>query len=202
MIWPWKNERKPAAPAADTLIVIGVHKEELAFGEHVAERLDHSQFELLHIANGLSAKRPTPEELEQYLANHTSLYKQIGAHIKPYHRLMIDLHCRRKADVDADIFCADRQILDRVQSHCQTRGLVNLRSIQMISDRDAVSIAQDQSPERLYAKPELPECVWRAQDYCYVGLEIYIGQEGSGEQKDWLFTIKLLETIKEATMPE
>ena len=76
-------------------MVIGVHREELAFGDKVAEALDESRFALLRIAHGLSARRPRPDEQDRYLANHALLYHQIAERVEPSHRLLIDLHCRQ-----------------------------------------------------------------------------------------------------------
>lgn len=67
---------------ADTLLVIGVHRTELAFGRAVAAALAPGQVDLLEIPEGLSGAHPRPDEVFRYQTLHSALYGQLLAHVR------------------------------------------------------------------------------------------------------------------------
>ncbi|WP_316858209.1 hypothetical protein [uncultured Cohaesibacter sp.] len=193
--------------SAETIVVIGVHKEELAFGDEVARHLDRTLFSPFRIASGLSARRPRTDQLEQYLTNHEQLYTQIADHMPAHCKLLIDLHCRLKAEADADIFCASPDLLNRISESFHTRfpkSDARLRTIRMVSDADLCEWDDTHEDKHasghLLSKPELPEVVWRATRPAYVGLEIYLDHEGRGEQENWDLTLQILSAVRSAIL--
>jgi len=89
--------------SCDAVLVIGVHREELAFGDKVAEGLDPSSADLLRIPEGLSGRRPRQDQLFYYETLHRELYHQLAAQIRGRYRLALDLHC----GIDEGAPCAD-----------------------------------------------------------------------------------------------
>ena len=76
----------------------------------------------------------------------------------------------------------------------------SLRAIQMVSDEDLEDWHDDHLPDQLFAKPELPQTIWRAQSPIYVGIEIYLDREGKGTQQEWEMTARLIEVIEKALL--
>lgn len=99
----------------EVLPVIGAHREELAFGDRVAETLeafnDVPPFSVLRIPEGLSGRHPRSDEVYRTDVRHRELYHQIKMKIGS-RRLVIDLH--RGFDghrLCADIFSDDDHLL-------------------------------------------------------------------------------------------
>ena len=204
---PFFQSGKPELPPCEALVVIGVHREEVAFGRAVAAQLDPEQFDIMVVERGLSARRPRPDQLQAYLDNHAALYDQIAGNAGQKHGLLIDLHCRLKGDADADIFAADEDILKLVAAErLDDASLVGkkVRMIRMVSDEDLTDITPDALRSQLFSKPEFPETVWRAERPLYVGLEIYLEQEGEGTREEQIFASDLIGTLRKIclTAPE
>ena len=199
MKWPWARKTSQPEQEPDTLVVCGVHHEELAFGQQATRKLDRGHFESLAIVQGLSAKRPTPDRLDHYLDAHARLYEQIATCAKPHHRLVIDLHCRLKDTSDADIFCAHDDLLDKMREglweYTASRKAM-VRFIRMVTDQDIAGWSDARLKDRLFSKPEIPEEIWRPRSPIYVGVEIYLQREGRGKAKDWLLARHIIETIR------
>lgn len=185
--------------AKDTLVVIGVHREEAAFGEEVAKQLDGKNFDILRVGHGLSARRPRPDQLQAYLDGHDRLYRRIAEDISDGCQLMIDLHCRQKDRADADLFAADAAFLDHCLKAHEEDPLMTgkyLRPIRMVSDADLDELSMEALRSQLFSKPELPEAIWRAEQPVYVGIEIYLQTEGTGSPDEWLFACHLIDMVR------
>jgi hypothetical protein len=191
--WP----AKPASP--QTLVVIGAHRAELAFGERVAALLDPSRFSVLRIAEGISGRRPRQDEVESHRRRHRELYLQILTHVAPRQHLLIDLHTGiDESRRSADVLCADRSLLDCVAARLESREGADraaVRCIGLIGDTAPPDAGQAKPESWAVARPELPEKVWNRGDPRYVGLEVYLSREGPGTESDWAFAHGLLETI-------
>lgn len=187
-----------SSDGARILLVIGVHREELAFGDQLVSGLAGQMIDVLRIPSGLSARRPRADQLADYRANHASLYDQIGDHLQPAHEIMIDLHCSVGACPDMDIICADTGFLQMLREACgHTKGLRDaiLRTIQMVSDEDLRDHDRFEDEAQLFMKPDLPPSIWKARKPLYVGLEIYLQEEGAGTPRDWQLGRSLIQLI-------
>lgn len=128
-------------PHAPVLLVVGVHREERAFGERVAARLPAARFDLLRIEHGLSGRRPGPDQLDACRRRHRALYEQILEQIKPDHRVVLDLHSGfDEAGFCADVLCADTELLRcikhaRTEAHAERRLTAGtVRGVQLVSN--------------------------------------------------------------------
>jgi len=183
----FKGGREQArAPA---LLVVGVHREERAFGEAVAAQLPAADFDLLRIEQGLCGRRPGPDDLSAYRRRHRALYAQILDHITPAHRMVLDLHTGfDEADPCADVLCADTRLLRCVeQQRISSRPNASpapepLRGVQLVDAEPALrpavveGVAAESEPRERWPclKPDIPQAVWCGEGFLYVGIEIYL----------------------------
>jgi hypothetical protein len=171
------------------LLVIGVHREERHFGEAVAARLPQARFDLLRIEQGLSGRRPGPDELDAYRLRHRALYAQILDHISPAHLVLLDLHTGfDEAGPCADVLCADAELLRCVERRGVPSGpdvdpdTRKIRGVRLVAGQPRVQpcaparaapepAAEDPWPS---LRPHIPQAVWCADHYLYIGIEIYL----------------------------
>ena len=161
------------------LLVIGVHREELAFGEQVAARLadrsDLPALEVLRIPDGLSGRNPRDDERFRHAVAHGELYRQIRQ-IAGQRALVIDLHQGfDDAGPGADLYCgAAGLLIDLGARFAGWRGrcirLVNL------TDRDPV-------PGAVPGRTVIPEDVWNSPNFGFVGVEIYLPAPRPGSRR-------------------
>ncbi len=78
---------------ANTLLVIGIHREELAFGDRVAETVDRAAIDIMRIPSGISHARAATDDAFYFEARHREIYLQLRQQVKNRYRLVIDLHC-------------------------------------------------------------------------------------------------------------
>lgn len=187
---------------APTLLVVGVHREERAFGEAVAAQLPAADFDLLRIEQGLSGRRPGPDGLDAYRRHHRALYEQILTHIKPTHRVVLDLHTGfDETGPCADVLCTDPQLLRCVEETPMTArrnkqpatgrvGGVQLVAAAAPATPAGTDLGTDQGTDRgqpagtapidaparrwPWLKPDIPCAVWRGHRHLYIGIEIYL----------------------------
>lgn len=185
-----------AAAGGGALLVIGVHREELAFGEGVAALLagqgDLRGLEVLRIGDGITGRHPRSDQRYRYELQHRAIYRQIRERAVRY-RLLIDLH---RGDDDhgpcADVISADAGLLSCVRQRAAARlgaGGATLRTVQ---------ITADGRPPAAGATPAhtvIPPQVWDSHDFLFVGLEVYLPTAGSGGQRDWRFGADLVACI-------
>ena len=169
---------------APTLLVIGIHREELAFGEAVASGLDRSRFDLLKIPEGLSGRHPRADQRFHFDTLHRALYLQLLPHIQTHHEQVIDLH----TGLDLQGPCAD--IFSRDTA----------RLVDCLAKADAI-----QPPPRLIsllhgdavpsAETVIPPEIWRNPRFLYVGVEIYLPETGTGRLIDQDYARALLNVV-------
>ncbi|MCW2306951.1 hypothetical protein [Rhodobium gokarnense] len=188
--------RKATPP--ETLLVIGVHRDERAFGEAVAKRLDPARFGVLRIAEGISGMRPQPEEREAFLLRHGALYGQILDHLEPYHRCLIDLHSGIDPQgLHADVFSGDPATLMRIGG--AAAGLAApVRCIQLVADTAADAGDAQAFPVAL---AEIPQAIWRQERFAYLGIEVYLAAPGAGTQAEAAFAERLIEAAVRSPLP-
>jgi hypothetical protein len=187
------------------LVVIGAHREELAFGEQATDGLDPERFAVLRIPMGISGERPRKDEMALFREQHRALYLQILDYVEPGHRLIIDVHQGVNTDgTAADVLSADHGLLERVGRMPMARrpdGAEAVRCIELVTSTAYEQVHPDLSPTALVARPVIPEAVWRNADVSYVGLEVYVETEGRCSAAEQAFARSLIEQVGECAMP-
>ena len=171
-----------------TLLVIGIHREELAFGQAVAVGLDPASVQVLVIPDGLSGRHPRADQRFHWDTLHRALYLQLRPHVRRGHRLLIDLH----TGIDQAAPCADLYSRDPARL---TAALAGGRDTlapppRLISLGDAVT-----GPG---AQTIIPEAVWNDPDCLYVGMEIYLAEPGPGRPAEREYARALIATLADA----
>lgn len=169
-------------PAA--LLVIGIHREELAFGQAVAEDLDPERVEVLAIPDGLSGRHPRPDQRFHWDTLHRALYLQLLPHLRPHHRLLIDLHTGLDSRAPgADLYCRDparlAALLDTAPSLEPPPRLIPLGGTE--SGPRAATV--------------IPPEVWRDPPCLYVGMEIYLTDPGAGREVEQAYGRNLISRL-------
>ncbi len=193
------------------IIVIGIHQEELAFGERVVELLDGSGIDVLRIEHGLPSRKPVFDDLFYYTTRHQEIYFQLRQQIKKRYDLLIDLHSGiNESGACADIFCKHVNMLDCLKTvskkcsniHCPLPGPIRL--IRIIEDSEKIDDLAEGNEDwdtkiRNQGYPVcltvIPRAVWASKVFIYVGLEIYLPRPDSGTIEDWQFAAEIVESI-------
>jgi hypothetical protein len=185
-------------PGAEAVLVIGLHREELRFGEQVAKRLPRTQIDLLRIEHGLSAKKPLYHQRFYYTTEHREIYLQLRRHIQPQHRLLIDLHAGVGEGLPrAEVYCHDLGLLDRLASRLAAPSAAchayreQVRLVRIVTEEAEPALRHERpavDPDRpgyTVCRTLIPEAVWRNERFCYVGVEVYLRKPQTGEKRDW-----------------
>lgn len=149
-----------------TLLVIGIHREELAFGQAVAGGVDPAQVAVLEIPEGLSGQPPPAARRFQYEALHRALYLQLLPHVLNHHRLLVDLHSGSDPQLGADLICADPALCACLRT--AVAGAEQLAGVEV-----RVVPLGDEGAD-LHARTIIPPQVWHNPAFLYLGLEIYL----------------------------
>lgn len=154
---------------ARSLLVVGIHREERAFGEAVAEDLDRGLVDVLVIPDGLSGRRPRPDEKFAHDVLHRALYQQLLPHVLRRHHRLIDLHTGADPQgACADLICAcPEKLAGLAQGNPPGDGAPRIR---LLALGDA---AESGAPVAL-ADRSIPEEIWRNPHFDYVGVEIFL----------------------------
>jgi hypothetical protein len=187
--------------APEAVLIIGAHREELAFGERVAEGLD-SGIAVLRIPEGISGHRPRPDEVFYYETRHRELYLQLRQQIRGRYQLVLDLHRGlNQPGRCADVFCRDSSLLQCVHRATQRRygrdvGTSMVRSVRLASctssGRPKIGADAAESAKGPLGRTVIPAGVWDNEDFLYVGIEVYLTGEGQGQPDDWGFARQLV----------
>ncbi len=193
------------------ILVIGIHREELAFGERVAELLEESGIDVLRIEQGLSSKKPVFDDLFYYTTRHQEIYLQLRQQVKKRYDLLIDLHSGiNEPGACAEIFCKHVDLLDCLKTvskkcsniRCPLPGPIRLTRI--IEDSEKIDDPAEGNEEMdtkirdqgyPFCLTVIPKAVWASKDFIYVGLEIYLPRPDAGTMEDWQFTAEIVESI-------
>jgi hypothetical protein len=194
---------------AETILVIGIHREELTFGKRVAELSEGSRIDVLHIGQGLSSKKPVFDDLFYYTTRHREIYLQLHQQLKKKYGTVIDLHTGiNESGRCADVFCKHINLLDCLETTLKKRSDIPCRlpgTIQLVrivadsteTNQPSMNIRKEDAKQEKYAvcRTVIPQTVWASKDFVYVGLEIYLPRPGMGSRKDWLFTANIIDCI-------
>lgn len=175
-------------PATRTLLVVGIHREELAFGQAVAAGLaDADAIDVLAIPDGLPGRHPRPDERFHHDTLHRELYLQLLPHLRG-HRLLIDLHTGLdRQGPCADIYCrVPERLAPLAARHAgeQAPRLVRLGT---------------EGAERFPGgRTIIPAEIWQNPHCLYVGLEIYLPAPGAGTAADQAYARDLVRALAAA----
>jgi hypothetical protein len=157
-----------ASPPA-ALVVIGIHREELAFGREVVDGLPAGEADVLEIPDGLSGRRPRPDQCFRYDVVHEALYLQLLPHVCGRHRLLIDLHAGLDENGPcADLICGDAAFGERLRAGL-AGGPAGVRVI-VLDTGDAVR-----------THTVIPERIWHNPAFLYLCMEIYLPDDGPAQ---------------------
>lgn len=183
-----------------TILIIGVHLEELPFGKLVAEGAGEMGIDVLRIKHGLSNDRHLHRDFYYYKMFHRELYSQIHRQIQGVYDLAIDLHSGiNETGCCVDILCYDINFLDRLNAALKNkfqdgrRPPETIRLLQIV--KDSTMFPERGGISYPVCRSFIPETVWRARHYLYVGLEIYLPHAGKGSPEDWLFARQMVKCI-------
>jgi hypothetical protein len=182
--------------ADDTVLVIGMHRAELAFGDAVADGLDEERLSVFRIPQGVRQANTAPGALFYSRAEHHEIYLQLRQQIGARPRLLVDLHrgfdSTRRA---ADVFCRDVDFLHALAGRLDAEGLhARVRLLRIVDDGDPADASASASFEGT-ARTWIPRAVWRVRRPLYVGLEVYLTSEGDGDPSDRAFARRLIDLI-------
>jgi hypothetical protein len=173
------------------VLVTGIHREELGFGDRVAALVDPEQVEVLRIARGISNARIGAGGQFYSDTEHREIYLQLRQQLRQQPRWrggpLIDLH----AGVDehgpcADIYSANETLLSCLEHRLGPDPRVRLVRI---IDRP---VPRDETLADALVRTRIPRCLWDGQDWFYVGLEIYLAEPGNGGPDDWGLASELI----------
>ena len=174
-----------------TVLLIGVHREEFAFGEAVAQGIDPGTLAVLRIPAGISGVRPTQNGAFYYATHHQELYLQILPLVRGRYDLVLDLHCGVNEPARcADLFAADPELLD-----CTRAALAEDPESPTPKVRPILLASGTRSglaPTLPRAHTVIPEVFWRNPGFRYLGLECFLLQLGAGEAADWDLARRLI----------
>ncbi len=155
-----------------TLLVVGVHREELAFGEAVAADLDQGLVDVLVIPDGLSGQRPGPHGQFHYEMLHRALYLQLLPYLIDRYTLLIDLHTGRDPfGPGADLICADDALRVELSAMIDSECGAASHEVRIVAlGRGAA----------LHARTFLPTQIWRHPAFRYLCIEVYLPDEFEG----------------------
>lgn len=182
---------------ARAVLILGVHREELAFGEAVAAGLDPTGIDLLRIPQGVSGTRPTQDQTFYYRATHRELYGQVLRQVRGRYDLVIDLHCGiNEPGRCADLFSADASLLECVCSAASHTPGVAASPIRPILLGGAPPLEQGvPAPPPLRALTVIPEAVWNNLGFRYLGIEVFLPAAGAGGPEDWALAQGLINGV-------
>jgi len=161
-------------PGVRTLLVIGIHREELAFGREVVQGLQVEGLDVLEIPEGLSGRRPLPDETFRYGTLHRALYLQLLPYLGESHGLLIDLHSGLdEQGPSADLLCADAALRARLRCALDAEGW-------KARPDAAVRIAPLGQAGVVQARTVIPEAIWNNSAFAYLGLELYLPATAAG----------------------
>lgn len=171
---PLKRAARVKPGRAAVLVVIGVHREELAFGREVVGGLQAGEVDVLEIPEGLPGRRPRPDQCFWYDVGHEALYLQLLPHVGAQHRLLIDLHAGLDENAPcADLICGDAAFGERLRAR-------------LAADPADVRVIVLDSAEAVQARTVIPVRIRNNPDFLYVCMEVYLA-EAASPQAGWRF---------------
>jgi len=170
---PDEKKRVKRMTECPLLVVIGIHREELAFGREVADHLDDPRLKVLAVPEGLSGKRPLTDQQFKYQTLHKALYLQLLPYVLGHHTLLLDLHSGTDpAGPSADLICADTHWRAALAAEFNRRPALTAGSLRIVP--------LGSETEFPHARTVIPEQIWNHPAFTYLGLEIYLPETAPG----------------------
>jgi len=164
---------------AGVLVVIGIHREELAFGREGLAGFDPGEIDVLEVPDGLSGRRPLPDECFRNRVVHRALYLQLLSQLGPAHRLLLDLHAGYDdTGPSADLLCASPR-LRACLMHALESPATLAAGEALPSLREQVRIVALDAGQPLHARTVIPEAVWNNPRFAYLGVEVYLPDDAA-----------------------
>lgn len=191
---------RPGAAGGEAVLVLGVHRAELAFGDRVAEGLARgpcaAALGIYRIPQGIRRARTAPGARFRSLAEHREIYLQLAQQIGRHPALLLDLHCGvDETRGGADLFCHDPGFLRGLDARLAAAGRHGrVRLLRIVGEDEPAGAAGEAGFEGA-AHTWIPRAVWAAPRPLYVGLEVYLAAEGAGEPADWAFARRLIAEV-------
>jgi len=158
-----------------SLLLIGIHREELAFGLAVADGLNPAQVAVLTIPEGISGKHPQADQQFRYETLHHALYLQLLPHVLNRYQLLIDLHTGfDPLGPSVDLICADAALRSRLEAAIRENAGMAARNIRVIPLGTGTTAT--------HARTVIPRQVWDNSAFRYVGMEIYLPESAQEQQ--------------------
>ena len=181
------------------MLLIGIHREELAFGDQVAAGLADLPIELLRIPQGVSGRHPRPDQVFRAQVQHRELYHQVGSQVRGRYRLIMDLHCGLDDDgPSVDVLSPDPRLLACIEQQARADGGPPrpVRAV-LILGRGRVpapidGVGDPWTPPAVATRTLIPPEIWDAADLDYAGIEVYRRDEADPDAVDlarWLIRI-------------
>lgn len=166
-----------------TGLIIGAHREELAFGERTSNRIKKSGIEVIRMLDGIPNCRTRGELKSSQKTDLDNLYSRIHRKVCGKYDLVIDLHSGLcEEEWSADIFSSEMGFLDFMDAGLKKifRDKFHLpdkiRLFKILRNDQAAKAFDDRFPVCLAF---VPENIVNGKHYHYVGLEVYLtSQEG------------------------
>ncbi|MGB0129490.1 MAG: hypothetical protein WBP72_17755 [Rhodocyclaceae bacterium] len=180
------------------LLVIGIHREERAFGEAVASSLDRKLVDVLVIPEGLSGRRPRPDQKFSHDVLHRALYLQLLPHMLGHHDLLIDLHTGvDRGGPCADLICSAPWKFASLAPQFAPDWLPGdpAEKIRFV----ALGQAGDGVKPTALADMAIPEEIWRNPRFNYVGVEVFLPERSSDTAEPLAFARDLITRLASGT---
>jgi|GEM_PF-852583 len=186
-----------------TGLIIGAHREELAFGEKTANRIKKKGIDVIRIADGIPNRRAHGELKSSKKTDLDNLYSRIHRKVCGKYDLVIDLHSGLSEKWSADIFSSGMDFLDFMDAGLKKifRDKFHLpdeiRLFKIIRNNQSKPNAFDDRFPICLAF--VPEDIVNGKHYRYVGLEVYLtSQEGCSA--DYRLSQQLILAVHECAM--
>ncbi len=178
----------------ETALVVGVHREELAFGEQVIRLMEGSGIHIVKIDNGLSHDRSYYRSGFYHSTAHQEMYLQLHQQLAGKEiALVIDLHTGiNETGRCADILSADTALLGRLDVLLATE---EERLYEIIPFDGKKRNGKNVFPA---CHTIIPQKVWDSREYTYTGLEIYLCEAGQGVVSDWEYAAGLIRMLNDS----
>lgn len=186
----------PSPPTA--VLVIGAHREELAFGEQVAAGLTEEPLDIYRIPMGISGRHPRQDQAFRYRVCHQELYLQMRQQLKGRYRILIDLHAGQDVNAPAaDLLCHDPSLLACLRRRLSEHGATpiagqRVRLIPLVDAEGPGFAAAASDPGRPVGRALIPRRVWSMEEPLYVAVEVFLKEPGVGRPEDWALARELV----------
>ena len=179
-------------------LIIGVHREKLAFALKVVQQLD-SNIHVIRIESGLSHERSLYRSGFYHSTAHREMYLQLHQQLKGKMDFVIDLHTGiNETGRCADILTADTEVLQNMKKQLDT---IVHHTLSPPGEEHLYRITEpdEHKKNRISTFPVchtiIPKRVWDGGVYVYADLEIYLHGADEGTLVDCEYAAQLIRML-------